>query len=87
MFLPSGEDCIPRSGQCQRSVEATRLSLLGEDCVPCSRNTAFPARDVRVALSKGLDSGVSRVATRLIEGASLGRVGHIHSGGCGCLNF
>ena len=52
--------------------------------LPCSRVSIRAYREVRFGRIKGLDTGGSRGATRLIEGASSARVNGCLSGECAC---
>ena len=55
-------------------------SSLGEDCVPCSRCSSNIARGFRVALSKGLDTGVSRCSIRAYREVRFGRIKGLDTG-------
>ena len=59
-----GIRCPFRAGKTAFLARGRVCSLLGEECLPCSSGSSNIARDVRVALSKGLRSLYLRVSLR-----------------------
>ena len=80
-FTSLGIRCLFRAGKTAFPARGTLLSSLEEDCLPCSRCSSNIARGFRVALSKGLDTSVSRGSIRAYQGFRYGRIERFDTGG------